>query len=74
MNPNTGKYVIFIGLIVVFIGVVIYFFSDKFQWFGRLPGDIRYEKNNTRFYFPIVTMLIISLILNLIIYLVKKFW
>jgi uncharacterized membrane protein len=73
MNPTTGKYLIFIGSALILIGIIIYFFADKFQWLGRLLGDIRYENSNTRIYFPVVTMLIISLLLNLIIYLVKKF-
>lgn len=73
MNPNTGKYVIFLGIGLVLIGIVIYFFADKLQWLGRLPGDIHYKTENTRFYFPLITMLIISLLLNLIIFIVKKF-
>ncbi|RYU95493.1 DUF2905 domain-containing protein [Emticicia agri] len=73
MNQNTGKYIIFIGGIILLIGIVMYFFADKLHWFGRLPGDIRYEKGNTRIYFPVVTMILLSLLLNLIIYLVKKF-
>ncbi|MFD2522323.1 DUF2905 domain-containing protein [Emticicia soli] len=73
MNQNTGKYLIFIGLAVILIGIIVYFFADKLNWLGRLPGDIRYEKGNTRIYFPVVTMIILSLLLNLAIYLVKKF-
>jgi hypothetical protein len=46
---------------------------DKLHWIGRLPGDIRIEKQNFRFYFPIVTMLLISLVLTILINLIKKF-
>ncbi|WP_337044043.1 DUF2905 domain-containing protein [Emticicia sp. 17c] len=74
MNQNTGKYIIFIGGIIVVVGIIIYFFSDKLHWFGRLPGDIRYEKGNTRIYFPVVTMILLSLLLNFILYLIKKFF
>ncbi|RFS15288.1 DUF2905 domain-containing protein [Emticicia sp. C21] len=74
MNQNIGKYIIFIGGILILIGIVIYFFADKLHWFGRLPGDILYEKGNTRIYFPVVTMILLSLLLNLIIYLIKKFF
>jgi uncharacterized membrane protein len=74
MNQNTGKYIILIGTIVILIGLIIYFFADKLHWLGRLPGDIRYEKGNTRIYFPVVTMILLSLLLNLIIYLIKKFF
>ena len=57
---------------MVLVGVVVYFFHDKFNWFGRLPGDIRIEKENFRFYFPITTMVIISIVLSLLIQLIKK--
>ena len=73
MDQNTGKYIIFIGIAVVVIGVLIYLLHDKFHWIGRLPGDIRIEKENFRFYFPIVTMIVFSLVLTLIINLIKKF-
>jgi hypothetical protein len=56
------------------IGVIIYFFHDKLHWIGRLPGDIRIEKENFRFYFPITTMIIFSLLATIIIQLVKRFF
>ena len=73
MNPETGKYIIVFGVLIVIAGIVIYFFHDKLHWIGRLPGDIRIEKENFRFYFPITTMIIFSLILTLIIRLIRKF-
>ena len=68
-----GKYVIAVGIIIVLIGTIIYFFGDKLSWIGRLPGDIRIEKENLKIHFPITTMLIISILLNVIIWLFKKF-
>ena len=73
MDQNTGKYIIFIGIAVIVIGVLIYFLHDKLHWIGRLPGDIRIEKENFRFYFPIVTLIVISLVLTIVINLIKKF-
>ena len=73
MSQLTGKYLIIIGLSLVLIGVVVYFLSDKLHWLGRLPGDIRVEKENFRFYFPITTMLLLSGLLNLLIWLFRKF-
>lgn len=73
MDQNTGKYIIVIGIAVLIIGVLVYFLHDKLHWIGRLPGDIRIEKENSRFYFPIVTMLILSLLLTIVINLIKKF-
>ena len=73
MNSDTGKWIIIAGLMIVVAGVIIYFFHDKLNWIGRLPGDIRIEKDNFKFYFPITTMIIFSLFLTLIIQLIKKF-
>lgn len=72
MDQNTGKYVIIIGGCLIVAGVVIYFFHDKMHWIGRLPGDIRIEKGNSRFFFPITTMIIFSLVLTLIVNLIKR--
>jgi len=72
MNAQTGKWIIVAGIIVVVIGILIYFFHDKFNWLGKLPGDIRIEKENFRFYFPVTTMIIISIVLTLLINIFKK--
>jgi hypothetical protein len=72
MNPQTGKYVMIAGLAIVIIGIIIYFFHSKLHWFGRLPGDIRIEKENFNFYFPITTMIIVSLVLTLLINLFRR--
>jgi hypothetical protein len=70
MNRGVGLLVILGGGCLIVIGVLIY--SGGLNWFGRLPGDIRYEGENARFYFPLVSLLLISLAINLIIYLVRK--
>jgi hypothetical protein len=72
MNQDTGKYILFFGLLIVVIGGLIYFFHDRLHWIGRLPGDIRVERENFRFYFPITTMIIFSILLSGIIWLVRK--
>ncbi|MCE6992990.1 DUF2905 domain-containing protein [Dyadobacter sp. CY323] len=73
MSQATGKYIILIGLAIVVIGIIVYFLSDKLHWLGRLPGDIRIERENFRLYFPITTMLLLSGLLNLVIWLVRRF-
>jgi len=73
MNSETGKYIIAFGILIVVAGVIIYFFHDKLNWIGKLPGDIRIEKENFRFYFPFTTMIIFSVLLTLIIHIVRKF-
>ncbi len=70
MNQAVGLFVIIGGVGLILIGFLIY--SGGLNWFGRLPGDIRYEGENTRVYFPLVSMLLISLALSLIFYLIRK--
>ena len=72
MNSDTGKYIIITGVLIVLLGVLIYLFHDKLSWIGRLPGDIRIEKENFKFYFPITTMIIFSLVITIIIQLIKR--
>ncbi len=72
MNSDTGKWVLIAGVIIILAGVIIYFFHDKLHWIGRLPGDIRMEKENFRFYFPITTMILFSLLLTIIIQVIKR--
>ena len=72
MDQQTGKYILFAGLIIVVAGIIIYFFHDYFKWIGKLPGDIRIEKENFRFYFPLATMIIFSLLITIIINIFKK--
>jgi hypothetical protein len=74
MNPQTGKWIIITGIMLVIIGILIYFFHDKLNWLGKLPGDIRIEKENFRFYFPITTMIIVSIALTVLISIFKKFF
>jgi hypothetical protein len=74
MDQQTGKYILIAGLVVVAAGILIYFFHDYFKWIGRLPGDIRIEKENFKLYFPLTTMIIFSLAITIIIQIFKRFF
>ena len=73
MNPlfSLGKVLIIIGLVIVGIGILL-LLSPKVPWIGKLPGDILIKKDNFRFYFPLTTCIIISIILTLLFYLFRK--
>ncbi len=70
--PQLGKILIIIGILLVVAGLIVYFAGDRLGWIGHLPGDIRIEKENMRLYFPITTMIIISAVLSLILWIVRK--
>ncbi|MBK6978492.1 MAG: DUF2905 domain-containing protein [Cytophagaceae bacterium] len=74
MNPQTGKYLIIIGIVIILAGVIIFFGGNRLNWLGKLPGDIRIEKENFKFYFPFTTLILLSGILNLIIWIFKKYF
>lgn len=64
---------IVLGVVIVAVGIIVYFFGNKLGWIGHLPGDIRVERDNFRFYFPITTMLLFSLLLTLLVNVIRRF-
>jgi len=68
MEPSSffGKFLIIAGIIIVIVGILVYL-SPKIPYLGKLPGDIRIEKENFRFYFPLTTSIILSILLTLIL-------
>lgn len=73
MNAETGKWIMLAGAVLLVAGLIIYFFHDKLHFIGRLPGDIRIEKENFRFYFPITTMILFSVLINILVKIIKRF-
>lgn len=72
MNRFVGLMIVVGGLCLVFLGLLVY--SGALSWFGRLPGDIRYESEQVRVYVPIVSMLLLSLALSLLFYVLRRFF
>ena len=70
-NQSTGLLVIAVGAILLVVGLL--FYTGALAWFGRLPGDIKIEGESVRVYFPITSMLVISLLLSALVYLVRRF-
>jgi hypothetical protein len=61
-----GKFVIVIGVTMTLVGLVMWSgFVPK--WLGRLPGDIRIEREHSAFYFPIMTCIVLSILLSLLL-------
>ena len=66
-----GKVLVVVGLIIAALGALLWSGVGR-GWLGRLPGDIHYTKGNFTFAFPIVTCLLLSVILTLILWVMRK--
>jgi hypothetical protein len=67
---SAGPLLVAAGVVLILVGLLVW--SGGLGWFGRLPGDIRVERDSVRIYVPLVSMLIVSVALSLILYLVRR--
>jgi hypothetical protein len=58
--------------VVVIIGLITWLADDKLSWFGNLPGDIRVERKNLTFYFPLVSMVLISAAISMFLWIIRR--
>ena len=65
-----GKSLIVVGLLIAACGAVVWLLGRHGG--GFLPGDIVVERKNVRFYFPVVTCLVISVVLSAIAWLLRR--
>jgi hypothetical protein len=70
-----GKILLGFGVVMIVLGVILFVagnLSGKVPWLGRLPGDIYVERGNWKFYFPLGTSILISIVLTLILSLLGR--
>jgi ribose/xylose/arabinose/galactoside ABC-type transport system permease subunit len=72
VTSSSGPILVTLGVVVVLVGLLVW--SGGLTWFGRLPGDIRIERETTRVYIPLASMLIVSLALSFVMYLWRRFF
>ena len=65
-----GWLLLVLGLVLAGVGLV-WILAPSIPWLGRLPGDVRIEGEGYRFYFPLVTCLLLSLVLSLVLWLIR---
>lgn len=70
-GADIGRGLVILGGVVAVVGLVI-MFSDRIPFLGKLPGDIVMRRGNTTFYFPIVTMIVVSVLLTVILNLLGR--
>jgi hypothetical protein len=66
-----GPLLVALGAGLMLVGLAVW--SGALGWFGRLPGDIRIERESVHVYLPLTSMLLVSIGLSLIAYLVRRF-
>jgi hypothetical protein len=66
-----GKSLILLGILLVALGI-IFVFGGKIPWLGQLPGDIYVQRERFTFYFPLATCLLISVIISLVLYFLRR--
>ena len=71
-SPSAGPAIVVAGLVVVAVGLLAW--AGGLSWFGRLPGDVRIERDSVRVYAPIVSMLVLSVVASLVLYVVRRFF
>jgi ribose/xylose/arabinose/galactoside ABC-type transport system permease subunit len=69
-GSSPGPLLVTLGLGLVILGVLVW--TGALSWFGRLPGDIRIEREAVRVYIPLMSLLVISAVLNLVFYLARR--
>ena len=72
MTQHPAWLLVIVGVLLIGIGV-LWLLLPAIPWLGKLPGDIVIERGNFRFYFPIVTCIVISLLLTGIMWLIRLF-
>lgn len=68
---SIGKLLIVTGLVLIAAGL-LFTFGGKIPFLGRLPGDIRIQRENFSFYFPLTTCILISALVSFILWLFRR--
>lgn len=69
-SRGVGLLLVGLGVAAILVGLLVW--AGWLSWFGRLPGDIRVERENVRFYFPITSMILVSIVLSLLLNLIRR--
>ena len=77
MMKPLALWIIIIGCILIMVGIILHYAPWLFGWFGKLPGDVRIEREHSKVFIPITSMVLISLgltfLINLIMVLINIF-
>jgi membrane protein implicated in regulation of membrane protease activity len=68
---DVGRLLMIAGGVLLLLGV-LFTLGGRLPWLGRLPGDIVVERENFRFYFPLATSILISVVLSLLAWFFRR--
>lgn len=68
MTAQLAKFLIFVGILLIIVGLAILYYDKVpfIRWLGSLPGDIRIERENFKFYFPLTTSILLSIVFSIL--------
>jgi uncharacterized membrane protein len=69
-SRSVGGLIIVLGVVAIVVGVLVA--TGALSWFGRLPGDIRIENENSRVFIPITSMILVSIVASLLLTLLRR--
>ncbi|MEM7000106.1 MAG: DUF2905 domain-containing protein [Pseudomonadota bacterium] len=72
MNGSIGNWLILLGIFFLVAGILAK--SGVLGWFGHLPGDLHIKRDGFQFYFPLASMILVSVALTALLSFVRKFW
>lgn len=62
-----GKWLTIAGMVLVVLGLILTYAPWLVNWFGKLPGDIRYESSHSKVFIPITSAIIVSVIISIVV-------
>jgi hypothetical protein len=68
---DIGRTLLVVGVLIAVMGVLM-LLAGELPWLGRLPGDVSIERGNFRFYAPLATCILLSLIVTLVLNLLAR--
>jgi hypothetical protein len=71
-RSSAGLLLVVAGVGLVAVGLLVW--SGALSWLGRLPGDIRIERENVRVCVPITSMVVVSVALSVVLAIVRRLW
>jgi Protein of unknown function (DUF2905) len=69
VEHKVGPFVALPGIVIALVGILVWI--GGFSWFGRLPGDIRIEREHVRIYIPMISMFLVSIVATMLLSIVQ---